>query len=212
MVVGWLEERGQGLRRPWALAVAARSRALLAATDGDFPGAFESMAEASRSTNVCRCPSSTDGPWSSWVRSADGTSRRSGRGALEEAIELFERLPARARGSRRREAEIDRIGGASAGRGVDGGRASAWRGSPSPVAPIARSRHVVHERANRRGPSLAHLRQARHPIAHGARGVLRSRGRRAASVSDGRQRRGVHAAGITAEGAGSVRSRRSASP
>ena len=45
-VVEWLEERGRALQRPWALAAAARARALLAATHGDLAAAFEALAHA----------------------------------------------------------------------------------------------------------------------------------------------------------------------
>jgi hypothetical protein len=45
-VVEWLEERGHALQRPWALAVAPRCRAMLAANDGDLPAAFEALTVA----------------------------------------------------------------------------------------------------------------------------------------------------------------------
>jgi DNA-binding CsgD family transcriptional regulator len=45
-LVEWLEERGRTLDRPWALAVGARCRGLLAAARGDLPGARSAMERA----------------------------------------------------------------------------------------------------------------------------------------------------------------------
>ncbi len=42
-LVSWLEERATTLRRPWALVVAPRCRALLAAAQGDDAGAFAAL-------------------------------------------------------------------------------------------------------------------------------------------------------------------------
>ena len=42
-LVDWLDERGRTLDRPWALATAARCRALLQAARGDTPGAMDTI-------------------------------------------------------------------------------------------------------------------------------------------------------------------------
>jgi DNA-binding CsgD family transcriptional regulator len=42
-LVDWLEERGRTLDRPWALATAARCRALIQAAGGDTPGAMDTI-------------------------------------------------------------------------------------------------------------------------------------------------------------------------
>ncbi len=139
-VVEWLEERGRALQRPWALAVAARSRALLAATDGDFPAAFEALTVALEVHE--RVPMPFERGRTLMVL---GSIRRRdkqklpAREALEEAIAIFERLGARL-WIEKAQAELARIGGRRRADGADGGRGSAWRGSPPPVAPIARSR------------------------------------------------------------------------
>ena len=110
-VVGWLEERGRALQRPWALAVAARSRALLAATDGDFPAAFEALAVALEEHERLPMPFERGRTLVvlGSIRRRD-KQKAPAREALEEAIELFERLGARLWIAKAR-AELARIGG-----------------------------------------------------------------------------------------------------
>jgi ATP/maltotriose-dependent transcriptional regulator MalT len=110
-VVGWLEERGRVLERPWALAVAARARALLAAGEGNFPAAFEALTLALETHDRLPMPferGRTLVVLGSVRRRAK--QKRPARESLEEAIEIFERLGARAWIDRAR-AELARIGG-----------------------------------------------------------------------------------------------------
>jgi DNA-binding CsgD family transcriptional regulator len=110
-VVEWLEERGRVLGRPWALAVAARSRASLAAAAGDFPAAFEALARALEAHERLPMPFEL-GRTLLVVGSVRrrAKQKRPAREALEEAIQIFERLGARLWVERAR-AELARIGG-----------------------------------------------------------------------------------------------------
>ena len=59
-VVSWLEERGGALDRPWAMAVAERTRAALAAAHRDFDEAFAGDGPGARCTiSGSRCRSSS---------------------------------------------------------------------------------------------------------------------------------------------------------
>ena len=110
-VIEWLEERGRALDRPWALAVAARSRAQLAAAGGDFPVAFEALARALEAHERVPMPfelGRTLMVLGSIRRRAK--QKRPAREALEEAIQIFERLGARPWVEQAR-AELARIGG-----------------------------------------------------------------------------------------------------
>ena len=110
-VVAWLEERGSALDRPWALAVAARSRALLAAAGGDFPAAFEALVRALEAHERLPMPferGRTLVVLGSIRRRAK--QKRPAREALEEAIQIFERLGARLWVEQAR-SELARIGG-----------------------------------------------------------------------------------------------------
>ena len=110
-VVEWLEERGRALDRPWALAAAARARALMWAADGDLPAALDALDLALREHERVAMPfelARTMMVLGSIRRRAK--QKRPARDALEEAIRIFERLGARpwveqARG------ELARIGG-----------------------------------------------------------------------------------------------------
>jgi DNA-binding CsgD family transcriptional regulator len=110
-VVEWLEERGRALDRPWALAVADRSRALFAAAEGDFPIAFEALARALGSH--ARVPMPFELGRTLMVLGSirrRAKQKRPAREALDEAIQIFERLGARP-WVERAEAELARIGG-----------------------------------------------------------------------------------------------------
>ena len=110
-VVAWLEERGGALNRPWALAVAARYRALLVAADGDFPAAFEALARALETHE--RLPMPFERGRTLMILGTirrRAKQKRPAREALEEAIRIFERLGARLWVERSR-AELARIGG-----------------------------------------------------------------------------------------------------
>ena len=110
-VLDWLEERGQALDRPWALAVAARYRGLLAAADGDFQTAFASLDRALKEHE--RLPMPFELGRTMLVL---GTIRRRAKQkrpaweALEEALAIFERLGAPLWADKAR-AELARIGG-----------------------------------------------------------------------------------------------------
>ena len=88
-----LEGAATSLARPWALAAAARCRGLLRAARGDATGAVESLEEAVRHHDRL------DQPFER-VRTLLGLGgaerrlkqKRAAREALEEAVEIFERL------------------------------------------------------------------------------------------------------------------------
>ena len=110
-VIGWLEERGHALQRPWALAVAARARALLAAGGGDFPAALEALTVALEAHEGVPMPfelGRTLVVLGSTRRRAK--QKRPAREALEEAAKIFERLGARLWVDKA-QAERSRIGG-----------------------------------------------------------------------------------------------------
>ena len=110
-VVEWLEERGRALDRPWALAVAARSRAQFAAAAGDFPAAFEAVDRALDAHERLPMPfelARTLMVLGSIRRRAK--QKRPARESLDEAIQIFERLGARLWAEQAR-GELARIGG-----------------------------------------------------------------------------------------------------
>jgi DNA-binding CsgD family transcriptional regulator/tetratricopeptide (TPR) repeat protein len=110
-VVEWLEERGRALDRPWALAAAARARALMLAAGGELPAALDALDRALGEHERVAMPfelARTLMVLGSVRRRAKQT--KPARDALEEAELIFERLGARpwveqARG------ELARIGG-----------------------------------------------------------------------------------------------------
>jgi DNA-binding CsgD family transcriptional regulator len=95
-VVEWLEERGRALKRPWALAVAWRCRAMLAANDGDLPAAFEALTVALEVHERVPMPFERGRTLvvQGSIRRRD-KQKKSAREALEEAIAIFENLGAR---------------------------------------------------------------------------------------------------------------------
>jgi DNA-binding CsgD family transcriptional regulator len=110
-IVDWLEGRGQALDRPWARAVAARYRGLLAASDGDFQGAFASLDLALKEHE--RLPMPFELGRTMLVLGTirrRAKQKRPAREALEEALAIFERLGAPLWAERAR-AELARIGG-----------------------------------------------------------------------------------------------------
>jgi len=110
-VLDWLEERGQALDRPWALAISARYRGLLAAADGDFQAAFASLDRALKEQE--RLPMPFELGRTMLVLGAirrRAKQKRPAREALEEALAIFERLGAPQWADKAR-AELARIGG-----------------------------------------------------------------------------------------------------
>jgi DNA-binding CsgD family transcriptional regulator len=110
-VLDWLQERGQTLDRPWALAVAARYRGLLAAADGDFHSAFASIDRALKEHE--RLPMPFELGRTMLVLGTirrRAKQKRPAREALEEALGNFERLGAPLWADKAR-AELARIGG-----------------------------------------------------------------------------------------------------
>jgi DNA-binding CsgD family transcriptional regulator len=110
-VLDWLEERGRALDRPWALAVAARYRGLMAAADGDFKTAFASLDQALKEHE--RLPMPFELGRTMLVLGAirrRAKQKRPAREALEEALAIFERLGAPLWAEKAR-SELARIGG-----------------------------------------------------------------------------------------------------
>jgi DNA-binding CsgD family transcriptional regulator len=110
-VLEWLEERGRALDRPWALAVAARYRGLLAAARGDIPSALDFLDDALKHHQRLPMPFELGR-----TLLVGGTIRRRAkqkrpaREALEQALEIFERLGAPLWAARAR-AELARVSG-----------------------------------------------------------------------------------------------------
>jgi DNA-binding CsgD family transcriptional regulator len=116
-VVDWLQERGQSLDRPWALAVAARYRGLLAAADGDLKMSFASLDRALKEHE--RLPMPFELGRTMLVLGTirrRAKQKRPAREALEEALAIFERLGAPLWINKAR-AELARIGGRRAAGG-----------------------------------------------------------------------------------------------
>jgi len=110
-VIDWLDERGHALDRPWALAVSARYRGLLAGADGDFQAAFASLDRALKEHERLPMPfelGRTMLALGAIRRRAK--QKRPAREALEEALAIFERLGAPLWAEKAR-AELARIGG-----------------------------------------------------------------------------------------------------
>ncbi len=116
-ILDWLEERGQALDRPWALAVGARYRGLMAAADGDFQAAFASLDRALKEHERLPMPFELGRTMLvlGTVRRR-AKQKRPAREALEEALAIFERLGAPLWAGKVR-AELARIGGRRAAGG-----------------------------------------------------------------------------------------------
>ena len=109
-LLGWLEGRGRATGRRWTLATAARCRALLLAARGDTEGAVQALAEALRHHQHLGMPFERGRT----LLVAGQIQRRAKRKALakqhlEEALGIFESLPAATWAARAR-AELSRIG------------------------------------------------------------------------------------------------------
>jgi len=110
-VLEWLEERGRMLDRPWALATAGRCRALLCAARGDLASALESVEAALRAHE--RLPQPFELARTLLVKgriARRAKQKRMAREALEQAVEIFDRMGA-ALWSKQARGELARIGG-----------------------------------------------------------------------------------------------------
>ena len=105
------EERARALDRAWALAIAARTRALLAATRGDVDAAFagfeQAFVEHGRADDPFQRARTLLGLGATQRRAKQ---RRAARETLEQAMALFAELPAPLWADKAR-AELARIGG-----------------------------------------------------------------------------------------------------
>jgi DNA-binding CsgD family transcriptional regulator len=109
-LLGWLEGRGRVTGRRWTLATAARCRGLLLAARGDTPGAVQALDEALRHHQHLAMPFERGRT----LLIAGQLQRRAKRkalakGHLEQALRIFESLPA-ATWAARTSAELSRIG------------------------------------------------------------------------------------------------------
>lgn len=110
-VLDWLEERGQALDRPWALAVSARYRGLMTAASGDVDAAFASIDQALKEHE--RLPMPFERGRTLLVLGTirrRAKQKRAAREALKEALAIFEQLGAPLWAEKAR-AELARIGG-----------------------------------------------------------------------------------------------------
>lgn len=116
-VVGPWEERARALDRSWALAVSARTRALLCAAGGDFESAFvrfdEALAEHARAQDPFQRARTLLALGATQRRAK---RRRDARATLEQALAELERLPAPLWADKARD-ELARIGGRAPSRG-----------------------------------------------------------------------------------------------
>ena len=110
-VVSWLEERGGALDRPWAMAVAERTRAALAAAHREFDEAFAGMDRALLHHQRFSMPLELGRTLmiQGSIRRRD-KQKRPARESLQEAKAIFERLPAPS-WVEWAQAELSRIGG-----------------------------------------------------------------------------------------------------
>jgi len=110
-VASWLEERGAALDRPWAMAVAERTRAAFAAAHHDFDEAFAGMDRALLHHQRFSMPLEFGRTLMilGSIRRRD-KQKAPAREPLHEAIAIFERLPAPS-WVEWAQAELSRIGG-----------------------------------------------------------------------------------------------------
>ena len=110
-VLDWFETRAVDVARHWALAVAARPRGLVAAARGDLEGAIAHLERSRAGLAALPVPfeqARTLLALGGVLRRA--RRRRDAREALEQALALFEALPAPLWSAQAR-AELERIGG-----------------------------------------------------------------------------------------------------
>jgi DNA-binding CsgD family transcriptional regulator len=94
-IVTWLAERGDELAHGWAIGAAARCRGLLLAAHGSLPPALAELGRAAEAHRLIGIPlelARTLLTRGRIARRAKG--KREAREALEDAMEIFERLPA----------------------------------------------------------------------------------------------------------------------
>jgi DNA-binding CsgD family transcriptional regulator len=110
-LVDWLDERGRTLDRPWALATAARCRALLQAARGDTPGAMDTIGLAEVLQRRVGEPFELGRTLlAKGTIARRGRQRRLARESIEAAIKVFQGLGA-SLWVTRAHAEGARIGG-----------------------------------------------------------------------------------------------------
>jgi DNA-binding CsgD family transcriptional regulator len=110
-LVGRLERRARTLAEPWPLAVAARSRGLLAAATGDFEASFEAFAYALAEHARIQMPFEHARTLLAFG-AAQRRARRRGeaRASLQQALRIFQELGTPAWAEKAR-AELGRVGG-----------------------------------------------------------------------------------------------------
>lgn len=110
-LVDWLDERGRTLDRPWALATAARCRALIQAARGDTPGAMDTIGLAEVEQRRVGEPFELGRTLlAKGTIARRGRQRRLARESIEAAIGIFKGLGA-SLWVARAQAEKARIGG-----------------------------------------------------------------------------------------------------
>jgi Response regulator containing a CheY-like receiver domain and an HTH DNA-binding domain len=110
-LVDWLDERGHTLDRPWALATAARCRALIHAARGDTPGAMDTIGPAEVEQQRVGEPLELGRTLlAKGTIARRGRQRRLARESIEAAMGIFESLGASLWVARAK-AEGARIGG-----------------------------------------------------------------------------------------------------
>jgi DNA-binding CsgD family transcriptional regulator len=110
-IVTWLVERGDDLVRGWAIGAAARCRGLLLAENGSLVAALDELGRAAEAHRPIGIPLELGRTLLTRGRIARRAKRkRQAREALEEAAEIFERLPAPLWAARAR-SELSRISG-----------------------------------------------------------------------------------------------------
>ena len=113
-VLDWLEERSRDLDRAWGLVVAARGRALIAASKGNVTEAIDWLERAGREHGRLGDPFElARSLLALGTVQRRGRQKRAARASLVRAVEVFERLGARIWADRAR-AEMGRIGGRAA--------------------------------------------------------------------------------------------------
>jgi DNA-binding CsgD family transcriptional regulator len=110
----WLEDAGRRLQTPWPLAMGARCRGLLQAAEGDLAAALASCERALSAHKRMPAPfehARTLLIYGALLRRA--RQRKAAREAIEEALSIFEALPAPVWADNARR-ELARIGGRAA--------------------------------------------------------------------------------------------------